>query len=76
MDTEWTNRPDLNWCYNCWFNAKIESRPTRIGIWYLCRNCGATVHQHNDDKEFNKELPKYYTDEEWYEYWKKNIQMK
>lgn len=69
---EWVSRPDLNWCPNCWFSAKIESKPTPIGTKYLCTNCGVSVHQYNDGNSI-EELPRYYTDEEWNEYWEKNI---
>ena len=67
---EWKQRLDLNWCYNCWFAANIESRETLIGIMYLCRNCGISTRAGNDD------CPRYFTDEEWNEYWQKNIQIK
>ena len=70
MNAEWINRPYLNWCFYCWFNAKIEGKQTPIGIMYLCRNCGVTFREDDEQK------PRHFTDEEWYEYWKKNIEIK
>ena len=75
-NSDWISRPEFNWCFGCWFSAKIESKETPIGTIYLCRNCGLSVHRHKDDKETNIELPRYFTDNEWDEYWNKNIKIK
>jgi hypothetical protein len=68
MSTEWTPRPEFNWCYNCWFNAKIESKQTEIGVRFLCLNCG--FHPFMD---YKLEAPKHFTDEEWQKFWEENI---
>ena len=77
MDIEWKQRSDLNWCFSCWFGAKIESKETSIGTLYLC-HCGVTVRQYNgEDPADNKELPRYFaTDEEWDVFWQNNFQIK
>lgn len=77
----WVKRPDLNWCYNCWFNAKIESRKITIGTQYICHYCGFYTTIANDDivrkmresdspfTDFvvsnNHEKPRFFTEEEW-----------
>lgn len=71
---DWILRSDLNWCYNCWFGARIESKKTRIGIMYICR-CGFNVHIHDDEeKDTNPEQPPFFKDDnEWSAYWEKHF---
>jgi hypothetical protein len=82
-ESKWIERKDLNWCYGCWFNAKIESKETLIGTVFICLNCGFRVRKPLEDLQSDldkliddKELPKYFTDEEWDKYWEENFKEK
>jgi hypothetical protein len=71
----WQSRPDFNWCYNCWFNAKIESKTTEIGETFVCLHCGYSArHYHNEPRD--KDCPRYFTDEEWSKFWTENYKIK
>jgi len=69
VDTlDWIACPQFNWCCNCWFNAKIEKKQTRIGIMYLCLNCGIGIHAYEDGTgkgSLGEDLPRHFSDEEW-----------
>ncbi len=72
---EWISRSELNWCCYCWFNAKIESRPTDIGTMWLCHNCGICIHAYEDGTgkgSLGEDLPCFFNKEgeEWNEWLK------
>lgn len=83
----WIERKDFNWCFNCWFNAKIESKETEIGTNFICLNCGVCVNKPNSKllekiknsnqsyKFDEKEYPRFFTEEEWQKYWEENIKI-
>lgn len=66
---EWIARPEFNWCFHCWFNAKIETREIEIGTMILCLYCGNHFTLYSDKKD-HPEMPRHFTDEEWYREWK------
>lgn len=70
---EWRKRPEFNWCSNCWFSADIESSINKDGIErILCRNCGVTVSLF-PNQEKPKDIPRFFSDKEWEEYWEINF---
>jgi len=71
---EWHKRPDLNWCYFCWFNADIESKTNEICEKFICHTCGVSVHVHHGEDD--PEAPRFFTDEEWDKFWKDNYEDK
>lgn len=74
-----TPHPELNWCYYCWFNAKIESFNTSIGTIWCCAHCGIQIHAHNDGTgkgSLGEDLPRHFTKEEFRKWWEENFKMK
>ncbi len=76
----WQQHPyaEINWCSECWFNARIESRQTPIGTMWLCLNCGISIHQYTGESvgSLGEKVPCHFTVQEWQEYWEKNIKAK
>ena len=66
-----SNATKYNWCPSCWFGAKIEVIEHKIYNHLLCLNCGMNVTDFRDGT-FSSDPPRYFSDEEWDEFWKNN----
>lgn len=56
---EWISRPDLNWCPQCEFAGKFESKNRIIGDLILCLNCGSTFTDSDTYKSLVGEIPQF-----------------